>query len=185
MLTHDVSRRSCAITSSRNVYTDIHGAILCHTVCNQAWWRIQVSRRYWDRQPILGVSSCYVQCHHLSHSTQSNNMGRSSRGQSLGSTTKSQSRLPEEKPDENDSLATLPPLLAVTGIDSPWTGWLSEVHHHQSHSRAPSVFETSSNINARGLPAGVVVVQRARIAVPSSTAPPSVTASGTEEDGTL
>jgi len=57
MLTHEVSRRSCAITGSRNVCTVIHGAILCHTVCNQARWRIQVYRRYWDRQPILGVSS--------------------------------------------------------------------------------------------------------------------------------
>ena len=57
MLTHEVSRRSCTITGSRNVCTVIHGAILCHTVCNQARWRIQVSRRYWDRQPILGVSS--------------------------------------------------------------------------------------------------------------------------------
>jgi len=61
-----------------------------HEGCPQelfrAQWCIQVSCRYWNRQPILSVSSCYVQCHHLSHSTQSNNMGRSSRAQSLGST---------------------------------------------------------------------------------------------------
>jgi len=75
--------------------------------------------------------------------------------------------------------------LAVTGTDSLFSVSVSEVHLHQSHSWAQSVFETSSNINARGLPARVVVVQRVRIAVPSSTAPPSVTASGTEEDGTL
>ena len=112
MSTHEVSRRSCAITGSRNVCTVIHGAILCHTVCNQVRWCIQVSRRYWDRQPI----------HHLSHSTQSHNMGLSSREQSLGSTPQSQSRLPEETPDKNYILAMLPPLLAVTGIDSPWTG---------------------------------------------------------------
>ena len=74
---------------------------------------------------------------------------------------------------------------AVTGTDSLFSVSVLEVHLHQSHSWAPSVFETSSNINARGLPAGVVVVQRARIAVRSSTAPPSVTASGTEEDGTM
>jgi len=70
---------------------------------------------------LFSVRSCYVQCHHLSHSTQSNNMGRSSRGQSLGSTIQSQSQLPEEQPHKNHSLAPLPPLLAVTGIDSPWT----------------------------------------------------------------
>jgi len=115
------SRRSCAITGSRNVCTVIHGAILCHTLCNRARWCIQVSCRYWDRQPILVVSSCYLQCHHLSHSTKSNNVGRSSRGQSLGSTPQSQSRLPEEQPHKNHSLAPLPPLLAVTMIDSPWT----------------------------------------------------------------
>ena len=121
MSTHEVSRRSCAITCSRNVCTVIHGAILCHTLCNRARWCIQVSCRYWDRQPILVVSSCYLQCHHLSHSTKSNNVGRSSRGQSLGSTPQSQSRLPEEQPHKNHSLAPLPPLLAVTMIDSPWT----------------------------------------------------------------
>ena len=83
--------------------------------------------------------------------------------------------------------------LAVTGTDSLFSvsfpelfsASVPEVHLHQSHRRAPSVLETTSNINTRGLPAGVVVVQRARTVVPSSTAPPSVTASGTEEDGTL
>ena len=100
--THEVSRRSCTITGSWNVCTVIYGAILCHTLRNRARWCIQVSCRYWDRQHILGVSSCYVQCHHLSHSTQSNNMRRSSRGQSLGSTPQSQSRLPKEKPCHRD-----------------------------------------------------------------------------------
>ena len=74
---------------------------------------------------------------------------------------------------------------AFTGTDSLFSVSVLEVHLHQSHSWAPSVFETFSNINARGLPAGVLVVHRARIAVLSSTALPSVTASGTEEDGIL
>ena len=59
------------------------------------------------------------------------------------------------------------------------------MHLHPSHTWAPSVFETSSNVNARGMSTGLVVVQQARIAVPSSAAPLSVTASGTEEDGIL
>ena len=109
MLTHKVSWRSCAITGIQNVCTVIHGVILCHTLYNQARWCVQVSCRYWDQQPILGVSSCYVQCHHLSHSAQSNNIGRSSHRQSLGLTTQSQSRLPEEQPHKNHILAPLQP----------------------------------------------------------------------------
>jgi len=60
---------------------------------------------------------------------------------------------------------------AVTGTDSLFSVSVLEVHLHQSHSWAQSVFETSSDINTRGLPAAVVVIQRARIAVLSSTAP--------------
>ena len=59
-----------------------------------------------------------------------------------------------------------------------------EAHFHQSFQLGSvAAFETQSDVDARRLPAGVVVLQRARTSVLRSTGPPSVYS--TKQDGAL
>ena len=98
--------------------------------------------------------------------------GRSSCGQSLGST--SHSRLPEVQPHQDRSPAMLLPLTTVAGIDRPLTGAAFRSASPRFQLGSVTAPETKSNVDARGLPVCVVVAQRARTSAMLSTAPPSV-----------
>ena len=102
----------------------------------------------------------------------------------IGSTAQSRRWLPESQPHQNYSPAPLPPLSAITWINSRLMeadSWSASLQKIQLGSVAAT--ETKSGVDARRLPAKDVVAQQARISALSSTALPSVYS--TEQDGAL